>query len=258
MRAAVRTWCVAGMLAMATAFAAAQPVPAGVKALGVFSLLGETLEVSTTAEPTASRLDRTTRQSLTVRGLGLDRLVAGEVRQHAATALPTVHLRMFGPSAPLTPQDQRAVADRATRGALPGWMIDTIQQQRLTHVLLATRDQAPAAAETATAEKVGRVDLEGIGFHIDMLYGVRDADNQVRIHGALAPHVIVRLTLFDVEAAQVIRTASVNEQWLVAPRADKVADGPWGLLTQEEKLKAVHQALGSGLRKALPGLLSAL
>lgn len=226
------------------------------RAVGLFSLLGDTLDVSTAEEPAASRMDRTTRQVLRVSGIGFDRVVATEVRQHFTRHLPTVHLRLFGAGTELTLAEQQRLADQARRGILPGFMIDAAEQHQLTHLVIATRDRAEAAAETASADTVGRAVLEGVGFHIDTLYKVVHVDTQDIVHGALVPHALVRLTLFDVERAMVTRTELAQRQWLVAPRRDRKSDGPWGLLTQEEKIRAAREAVSDAVRQSLPALFA--
>ena len=218
-------------------------------------MLGDTLDVSSSDDPVASRLDRTARQALAVKGVGFDRLVAQAVKQHLAQARPNVELRMFGASAALSAADQKRLADGATNGALPGWVIDTIQQQQLSQVVLVTRDRAPPSALTGQREKIGRADFEGVGLHMDMAYTVRHPQTGRTTVGALIPHVIVRLSWFDVENARVVRTALINEQWLVGPEEGRGHEGPWNVLSQEAKLKALHDGLTVGLRKAVPELL---
>src|SRR5687768_13559588 len=65
---------------------------------GLFSMLGDTIDVSSSDDPVASRLDRTSRQVLTVKGVGFDRVVAQAVKQYLLQARPEVELRMFGTS----------------------------------------------------------------------------------------------------------------------------------------------------------------
>lgn len=251
-------WCAVALPALAqTAPPAAAAGPTPMRAVGLFSLLGDTLDVSTAEEPAASRMDRTTRQVLRVNGIGFDRVVATEVRQHFTRHLPTVHLRMFGAASELALADQQRLAEQARRGMLPGFMIDAAQQHQLTHLLIATRDRAEGAAETAGADTFGRVELEGVGFHVDMLYKVIHVDTQDVVQGALVPHAIVRLTLFDVERALVQRSQIAQRQWLVAPRKDRKSDGPWGLLNQEEKVRAAREAVGDAVRQSLPALFAA-
>lgn len=257
---AYRTLASVLMLVLCARVAAAQttgPVHP-IKAVGLFSVLGETLEVSTTSEPAASRLDRTLRQTLTVRGIGFDRAVAGAVKRQFSRSMPTVHLRMFGASGEMASAQQRELALNANHGGLPGWILDSVREHRLSHVLLVTRDRVEGNIETASAETIGRVDLEGIGLHVDMYYKVRNVETRVEALGALAPHVVVRLTLFDVEAARVARSILISEQRLVAPREGRTADGPWGFLTQEEKVRALHGLLERGLERNLPRLLEGL
>lgn len=242
---------------VAPAWVRAQDAATPLRAVGMFSLLGESLDVSTAEEPSASRMDRTTRQTLRVNGIGFDRVVATEVRQHFTRHLPTVHLRLFGAGTELALADQQRLAEQAQRGMLPGFMVDAAQQHQLTHLLIVTRDRAEGAAETARADTLGRVMLEGVGFHIDTSYKVENVDTKDIVHGALVPHAILRLTLFDVERALVARAELAQRQWLVAPRRDRLADGAWGQLTQEEKVRALRDAVGDAMRQSLPKMFPA-
>ncbi|HZF80070.1 MAG TPA: hypothetical protein VEZ89_09780 [Rubrivivax sp.] len=237
------------------AYAQARGARAPLQFWGLFSMLGDTLDVTSSDAPVASRVDRTSRQVLEVKGVGFDRVVAQAVKQELLQKRPNVELKMFGTSAALGAPDQRLIADGATNGALPGWIIDTIKQQQLSHVILVTRDRAMGSAETARRDTIGRYELEGVGLHMDMDYSVLNVQTDRLTVGALIPHVIVRLTLFDVENARVQRTALINEQWLVAPDEGKGHEGPWAALSHEAKLKALHDGLRVGLRKAVPDLL---
>lgn len=244
-------WCGAALPALAQTTA-----PTPMRAVGLFSLLGDNLDISTAEEPSATRMDRTTRQTLRVNGIGFDRIVATEVRQHFTRTLPTVHLRLFGAGTELALADQQRLAEQARRGMLPGFMVDAAQQHQLTHLLIATRGKGEVAA-SVVGGAIGRTALEGVGFHIDTLYQLQDTDTKEHFHGALIPHALVELTLFDVEQAVVVRSELAQRQWVVPPRADRKGDGAWGLLTQEEKVRAMHGAVGQAMREALPRLISA-
>ena len=72
---------------------------------------------------------------------------------------------------------------------------------------------------------------------------------------SVIPHALVELTLFDVEQAVVLRSELAQRQWVVAPRTERKGDGAWGLLTQEEKVRALHRAVERAVGEALPRLL---
>lgn len=252
-----RRWALGAVFLIAVAAASAQPVAAGppIKALGVFTLLGENLDVSndTGAEPT--RVDRTERKSVPVAGIGFDQVLANEVQRYFARTAPTVHLRLFNVPAALSNADQMRVAEGARRGALPEFMISAIQQHRLSHVLIVTRDRAPLSAKTALPERAGGVDVEGIGFHTDPQMLTRNVGDDSQTRGALYPHVVARLTLFDTDGARTLRSVRVDEQWLVGPRKGRTPTNPWDLLDQREKILALHDGLRRGLAAALPELM---
>lgn len=229
---------------------AAKPV----KAVGLFSMLGDTLDISLYEDPAASRMERAKRETLQVPNMGFDQLVAAEVRRHMTQALPTVSLHPFTVGTPLKASQQKQIADEARRGALPGFILDRVQESQLAHLLLVTRQRTGTSLITANGERIGRGDVEGLGFYLDSTYRVRNQEGRHVAQGALGPHVVVGLTLFDVEEAGVGAEALINQQWLAGP---KPGTAPWDYLTAQEKVLALREALQSGLREQLPQVLKA-
>lgn len=255
-----RRWTAGIVCLLAAALASAQPAPPGaagapIKAIGVFTLLGENLDTSNDIGTEPTRLDRTERKSVAVPGIGFDQVLINEVQRFFTRTAPTVHLRLFTVPVAVSNADQMRLAEGAQRGALPEFMITAIQQHRLSHVLIVTRDRAPLSAQTASPERVGGVEVEGLGFHTDPQMQTRNVEDDSRTQGALIPHVIVRLTLFDADGARSLRSIRIDEQWLVGPRKGRTAATPWDLLDQREKVLTLHDSLRRGLEKALPELM---
>lgn len=223
--------------------------------IGIFSVLGETLNVSSFTRNNPTRLDTTSRNSLPAKGVGFDSLVAQELRIYLTRNYPEATLLMFNASANLESADQRRIAQSADRGALPGWIIDTIQAQQLTHIVLATHDRANAAMRTADNQLVGAIEVDGIGLHIDLDYQTINVQTGDRRQGALGPHVVVALRLFDVEEARVLRRVQVNEQRLIGPPDGEVRpEGPWAYMSSEQKIRMLRQLTSQGTRKVVAEL----
>lgn len=243
--------------ARAQAAAPPQPAPASpLRALGLLPVLGDAIDVSLQDDPAASRMDRAKREVLEVPNLGFDRFVAAEVRRHMTQSLPAVFLHPFGVAGQLPFVQQRQLVADARRGALPGFVLDRVQEHRLSHVLLVARDRVPTSIRTADRQLIGRGEVEGLGFYLDPTYTVENADTRASWRGVLAPHVVVRLALVDVEAARVVAEALIDEQVLVGPPPGATGrPAPWDYLDNAAKVKALRDLLQAGLRRRLPEVL---
>ena len=71
------------------------PAPAPVRTLGVFALLGESLQLVFPADVTDTRLDRNLRETLPVKDIGFDQAALRAVRAVADRQLPAARLQMF-------------------------------------------------------------------------------------------------------------------------------------------------------------------
>jgi hypothetical protein len=252
-------------LAAATALAgaAAASVPARAQdaarpltAVGMFSLLGDGVEVTVNDSPqTDTRIARNRSDTYTFPKIGFDLIVAREVREALARETPTAALSVFNTSTMLPLAEQRRIVAGAHDGALPEWALNAVRQRRLSHVLLVTRQRSEVNLRTGDGDTIGRGTADGIGFYIDTLYQVRNATTGAVAKGALGPHVFVELTLMHTESARVVRHYTIREQWLVAPAESMAEVDPWNFLSAEQKVASLRSALERGLRRALPGVL---
>lgn len=246
------------LLACGVAAGWAQEAPRPIGHLGVFSLLGEGIEITVAEYRHDSRIVPVRRETQEVRNVGFDIIAGREVRaamqRHRATATVTG----FGTSTTLPAAEQRHIAGGAREGALPAWIIQAVQQRRLSHVLLVTRQRADVRLLTAEGKTIGRGRVDGLGFYLDPDYKVRDVNTGAVANGALGPHVVVELTLFDTEAAKVVRSQVVDEQFLLGSSEPKAAVDPWSYLSGEQKIALLREALARSLQRVLPQLLEGL
>lgn len=250
----------AGLLAcgLAGLGARAQEVSRPISHLGVFSLLGEGIEVTVGEYRHDSRVVPVRRETQEVRNVGFDVIAGREVRtvmqRHRAAATVT----SFGTNSTLPAAEQRHIAGGARSGALPAWIIQAVQQRRLSHVLLLTRQRAEVKLPTADGGSIGRGRVDGLGFYVDPEYRLRNVDTGVVSNGALGPHVVVELTLFDTEEAKVVRSHLVDEQFLLGSTEVKAAVDPWSYLSAEQKIALLREALARSLQRVLPELFAGL
>lgn len=243
--------------AQAQAPAAARPLKIG--ALGVYAMLGDLVGVTVAERPTDTLIKRAAQESVEVRGASFDSVALRTTRDAAAKLLPGARLQFYRSNAPLTPAEQRKVAEDARSGGLPAWIVQTIEQHKLTHVLLLTRANAAANARSDQPGEatVGRADVNGLGFYVDPVTSVRNVNTGVVSEGALTPHVVVQLTLLDVSTAEVVRSQTINDQWLHAPTRNTASPDPWLQMDDRDKVETLRAALERNLQRVLPALLGA-
>jgi hypothetical protein len=244
-------------LAACAAQAQAQAPARPVTALGVFSLLGDGIELTVAAAPTDTRIDRARRETLAVPNIGFDRIVGAEVRRHFAAERPQAEVRSYAVGT-LPAAEQRIIAQSAKEGALPEWMIKAVQERRLSHVLLITRQLAAVNLRTADQYAVGSGRVDGIGFYLDANASTRNVDTGAVANGHLGVHVVYTLSLMDTDSATVVRSHTVNDQYLVAPPKVIVTTDPWSFLTPAEKIELLRDMIARNTRRVLPELFKGL
>ncbi|MBL8341883.1 MAG: hypothetical protein JNL30_10480 [Rubrivivax sp.] len=246
------------LLAFGLAGVGAQESLRPISHLGVFSLLGEGIEITVGEYRHDSRLVPVRRETQEVRNVGFDIIAGREVRaamqRHRASATVTP----FGTNTTLPAAEQRHIAGGARAGALPGWIIQAVQQRRLSHVLLLTRQRADVKLPTAEGSSIGRGRVDGLGFYLDPDYKLRDVNTGAVSNGALGPHVVVELTLFDTDAAKVVRSLVIDEQFLLGSSEPKAAVDPWSYLNAEQKIALLREALARSLQRVLPEMLKGM
>jgi hypothetical protein len=243
----------AGLLAVPAGPARAQ---AAITTVGLFSLLGDGVEITVNdSAPTDTRIARERRETLEFRQIGFDTIVAREVRAAFARELPGAQVVVFNLGAAFPSAEQRQIAQGAHDGALPEWMIKAVQERRLSHVLLVTRQRAEVQLRTAEGDSIGRGRADGIGFYLDPLFDIKNLSTGAMGRGALGPHAFVELTLMDTDSAKVVRATTIREQRLVGPRETKAETDPWNFLTPAERVLELRGALERGLRRVLPAFL---
>lgn len=250
----------AGRAALAFALAALLPVAAqaqaAIKTLGVFSLLGDSVQ---SVWPEETKLPNQVQirgsESMELKGLGLDTIALRACRGLLERQLPAAQVLLFKAPAPLSPTEQRQVAEGAARAELPAWMVKTLEENRLTHLLILTRHRGLIAATTSDQNTIGRGYVEGIGFYIDTAYTMQNEASGALSSGLLAPYTQIRLTLMDAATGDIVNTYDVRDSFAFASRDTQAQAEPWNFMTPEEKVKVLRELVAVGVERGVPEVL---
>jgi hypothetical protein len=234
---------------------AARPEP--LRSVGLFSLLGDTIQIVQAPDPTDTRIDRNQRDSLDVKNIGLDQVALRTLSSGLGQMQPQAKLQMFRSPAPIPLADQRAIADGAHKAELPGWIVELINRHRFSHVLLLTRHRGAAMMRTSDGNALGRGTVEGIGFYIDPLYEIFNRTTKVSMIGALCAYIDVRLTLMDAMSGQLLTEQHVRDGLIYGAQTTEQSTQVWDILGPQQKAKALHDLLQENLTRVLPAMLKA-
>jgi hypothetical protein len=255
-RAAVlsSSFCLGSLLPVAT-FAQSR-VLTPMQAVGVFSMLGDAVQISfPNAPPNGTNITRSEQQSFEFKNIGFDIIATKVARQVLEKERPKAEVNSFRSTASLEPKAQRELAEGASRGELPDWMVRTIVDKKLTHALVITRNRGEADIYSGDGYSVGRGKVEGIGFYIDKLYRVKNTTTGAIADGLIAPYIQLRLTLLDTQTAQVVASYDVREGRAVGTSEERAGNDPWLFLTATEKVTVLRELLEDGMTRGVTGLL---
>jgi hypothetical protein len=257
--------CLLATLTVVAAWAQGTPPPPGspstsgpavLSAVGVFSLLGDTVQATIAEDkPGATRLDPTSRESLDFTGVGFDLIALREARSALQRLQPPPRVDLFRAPTPLVPSDQRALADGATRAQLPDWIVKAINDNALSHVLLVTRGRGAMLAETASNESIGRGTVEGIGFYIDTLYTMQNRGSGALSTGLLAPYVQIRLQLMEVQSGDIVAEYAVRDSFAYANEEGKPQADPWNFMPTATKVVTMRGMVQKGMVRGMQAVL---
>lgn len=244
------------LLAMVATVASAQPKAL---ALGVYSFLGDGVDVTSSDDsPRDTRLERTSRETLDFRNIGFDLIALRVAREAVLAQRPGSKVMMYRSPAPMATAEQRRLAVSATRAELPAWMVKTIGDERLTHLLIITRNRGPISARTGDGDAIGRGHVDGIGLYMDTLYTIRNATTGALSTGLLAPHAQLKLQLMDAVSGDILATYDVRDALTYGAQDTQVRADPWSFMSNEDKVRVLRQIVEDGVRRAMPDLIAKL
>lgn len=225
-----------------------------VTAIGLFALMGDELEVMISSSAADTRLNRGERRVLNIKNSGFDQAALRATRQVLSSARPGAAVHMYQASAPLTVAEQRKLADDAAEGGLPRWIVQLIEQNKLSHVLLITRQRGEAMLRTGDGQSLGQGMVEGMGFYLDNDLEIRARESGVVTRGFLGPYSYFRLTLLDTRTAEALSHDIRDGRVLGARNVDQSIN-PWDMLDAYEKTDMLREMIERNVGRVLPALL---
>jgi len=256
-----RRWLAAAAVAAAWPLAHVQAQVQGkarpLTAVGVFALLGDTFQLAQPADVTDTRIERMSRDTVDLKGLGFDQAALRAASEALKRLQPRAQVHMYRSTSPLTLAEQRTVAEGVRRAELPAWIVAAIQDKRLSHVLLITGGRGEANFPVREGYSLGRGTVEGIGFYLDKTTEVRNPDTGLGSVGFLGPYVQIRLQLMEVESAEVVAQQDIRASRLAAGRRDEDATNVWNALSPTEKVDTLREMIFANMERVLPQLLAA-
>jgi hypothetical protein len=231
------------------------PTQAQSKALGVFSLLGENLQVVGAAEVSDTRLDKSLRETLPTKGVGFDQAALRAVQDGMARLQPATKLSMFRATAPITLSEQRQLAQGAERAELPAWIVKAIETEKLTHILLITSQRGDAAFPVSEGHSIGRGTVEGVGLYLDRLYEIRNMKTGSTSAGFIAPFATLRLQLMDTNTGEIVKRYDIRDGYIVGASLTDTGSDPWNYIGPTEKVDRLRQLVQDSVARVLPQVL---
>jgi hypothetical protein len=231
------------------------PRPEPLRHVGLFSLLGDTIQITLADAPTDTRLDRNQRESMDLKDLGLDQMALRALTSGLGRLQPQAKLQLFRATAPIPLAEQRMIADGANRAELPDWIIQLITRHNLSHIVLLTRHRGAALMRTDEGEGVGRGSVEGIGFYIDPIYETTNRLTNITVRGALGAYADMRLQLMEVSSGRVLAQHHIRDGTIYGARTDEQALQPWNILEPREKVEVLRRMVEDNVARVLPLVL---
>lgn len=255
-----RGLCAALPLWFALASAPLQAAPAlgEIRHLGVFSLVGDRIEIAlNNAAPSDTRLERVQRDSRDLKGLDLDLIAAREAGQIVRVKQPGARVTMLRAPELLSTAQQREIAAGARDGGLPAWMVRSINERQFSHVLVITRARSAVSARTADLITIGRGQVEGVGFYIDTLYAVRNEQTGAVSNGLIAPFAHLHLQLLDAASGELVWSGDADESYAHAAETAQVQADPWTFMDAAEKIRVLRKLVSDGVQAAVTRMTTA-
>lgn len=228
-----------------------------IAAIGVFSFLGDGVEVTSADDsPRDTRIERTSRQVLDFKNIGFDLIALRVAREALGQQSPDAKVHLYRSPNLMSTEEQRSLAASAAKAELPGWMVKVIGDQKLTHLMLVTRNRGPMSARTGDGDTIGRGVVDGIGFYLDTLYTIKNPQTGALSTGLLAPYIVVKVQLMDAMSGDIVAGYDIRESFAYGAPDTQVRADPWTFMPAEEKVRVLRNMVEAGMKRAMPELLA--
>jgi hypothetical protein len=241
------------LLSWASVSVLAQP---RIGAIGIYSLLGDGVDVTSVDDkPRDTRIEGTSRETLDFKNIGFDLIALRVARAAVQQRHPEAKIAMYRSPTVMTTDEQRRLAAGAAKAELPGWMVQTINEGRLTHLLIITRNRGAMSARTGNGDTIGRGQVDGIGFYLDTLYTIQNSATGALSTGLLAPYTQIKVQLMDVMSGDIVAAYDIREAFTYGSRDTQAKADPWSFMPIEEKVRVLRDMVEQGVQRAVPELL---
>jgi hypothetical protein len=247
------------LLASAIALSAVGTAGAQNRRWAALSLVGDKIEIIGARAEIGSRISQNRRRWADDAENTMDRYVLQAVERALRVQDRGSSVAMLAlPGSALYERPERAFDGRQV--ALPGAVVDALIASRASHLLLVTkwRDEVRLPLYNTTSG-VGTV--TGIGFYVDtdLRLIMRSAGDTAghTANGVLAPFVYAKLSLVDVQSGEVVGEELVREMRSYATASNPKAEGPWDVLTVEEKVDVLRKMIDQSIGEAIARLVRA-
>lgn len=244
-----------GLLAAA---ASTMALPAGAqqgRRYLVVSLIGDRLAIIGAQVTVGSNLDRNIRSSIGDTQGAFDRFALAAANDAIARAEPTAKVSLLSlPASRFHDEPERLFQRDGV--ALPGPVVDVIEKQAITHLILLTKFAAEARF-FLYQRSIGIGKLKGVGFYVDPETRLSDLSTGKEGDGFLGPFVYVRASLVDVSTGAVAREELIRATEVLPTYGSATAVKPWEVLSSEQKIERLKRMLETEIAKAIPALIGA-
>ncbi len=219
----------------------------------VVSLVGDRLTVVYAGPVTGTSLDGNRHRVVLDPKGAMDQFTLAAVGKALETA-GSANAALLGVApSPLHEQPDRLIDGKNV--ALPGSLVDALEQNRTTHLVLVTKQRADANIPLLDTH-LGVGKLRGLGYYIDMNADLRMVESGATGRGLLAPYVHLKLTLADARTGAVLNQRNCLAAQAYAVAESKTALDPWEVLTAEDKIARLRGLLESEVAREVPLLLA--
>lgn len=221
---------------------------AGSRVFGVVSLVADHLTVTGFESTTGTLIAANPTERIELQTDDLE-------RSALRAALKALTEARAGRAVPLLINDGRLYAqqERLVSGgqpSLPTSLLQTLQSQQATHLVLVTKHRAEARMKTGV-QTLGSGRVEGLGFYVDRVTPMRTVGSGDRTVGYIAPHAYLRVWLIDLSANRVVGQRDVLESEVVTPSENQGGADPWKWMDNAAKMKALDTLIANGVSRAV-------
>jgi hypothetical protein len=240
--------CVVALLPL---WAAAQSAPAAKPVYALMALVGDKLDIVMSRAPAKALV----RDRFELKDTHFDDVAIDATAKAIRRVDPTAELAFLrGSYGALYSKQAELLGERDGRVSIPAEILAAAAQQRATHLVLVGKQRATTEVSGITRQAVAgiaRVDLEGLGFFVDVPMASSSA------LGALSPYAFLRVWVIDLQSRTVIGRKHITASSVV-PVPAVGAEVAWQSLSAQQKVRVVEFLLRDEIDMAVHGIFELL